>query len=76
MEPVLHTGDRVLTFNWVRRIMIGDVIVFKRGNKNYLKRVQKIRENLVYVSGDNRLQSAKMGPVEPEQIIGKVILKY
>ena len=76
MEPVLRPRDRVLTFNWVRRIMIGDVIVFKRGNKNYLKRVQKIRENLVYVSGDNRLQSAKMGPVDPEQIIGKVILKY
>lgn len=44
--------------------------------KYLIKRVDRLDENLVFVSGDNTERSSKIGPVRLNQIIGKVILKY
>lgn len=75
MVPVFMPGDHVLTFNWVR-VSKGDVIVFKSAGKKYIKRITKTRGNLIAVSGDNVARSAKMGTIEKNQIVGKVIFKY
>ena len=75
MMPAFRPGDHVLTFNW-GRIDLGDVVVFNLEGKNLIKRVDKIVDNCLYISGDNKKQSSKMEPVKKDQIVGKVILKY
>lgn len=75
MVPVFMPGDHVLTFNWAR-VSKGDVIVFKSAGEKYIKRITKTRGNLIAVSGDNNARSAKMGTIEKNQIVGKVIFKY
>ena len=75
MMPAFRPGDHVLTFNW-GRIDPGDVVVFNLEGKNLIKRVDKIVDNCLYISGDNKKQSSKMEPVKKDQIVGKVILKY
>ena len=75
MEPAFFDGDRVLTFNWAKP-NAGDVVVSRGKRKNLLKRVKKIKDGKIFVRGDNRKFSSKIGPIEPSLIIGKVILKY
>ena len=75
MEPAFLDSDHVLTFNWIMP-QAGDVIVFKSNTKNVIKRVEKIKYGKIFVKGDNRRFSSKVGPIEPSLIIGKVILKY
>ena len=75
MEPAFYDGDHVLTFNWIRP-HTGDVVVFRSNGKNLIKRIEKIKSGIIYVKGDNRKFSSKVGPVKSDQIIGKVIAKY
>lgn len=75
MEPAFCDGDHVLTFNWIKP-QAGDVIAFKSNGKNLIKRVEKIKDGEIFVKGDNRRFSSKVGPIKATQIIGKIILKY
>ena len=75
MIPDYKPGDYVVTLNWFN-LANDDVIVFRLGGKNYLKRVKKIQKNLVYVDGDNRSESSRVGPVKRSDIIGRVVLLY
>ena len=91
MLPSYRPGDHVLTYNW-GKIGKGDVVVFRAPPGHFIKRVDKyvdpsIRKltqgkhynkvyNYVYVSGDNKRQSAKVKPIKAARIVGKVILKY
>lgn len=75
MFPAYKPGDHVLTFNW-GYIKAGDVIAFDVGLKHFIKRVERVRSGLYYVYGDNRRESAKMGPIKKEQIVGKVVFRY
>ena len=79
MEFSFHEGDHVLTFNWVG-VKEDDVVVFKHSFKHsyvmMIKRIDKIKGDRVYVSGDNKKMSSKVPPTNIGQIIGKVILKY
>ncbi len=75
MLPSFAPSDHLLTFNWVRP-KVGDVVVLKIGNKNYLKRVKKILGDQIFTAGDNQKESARMVPIDIKQVIGKVILKY
>ncbi len=75
MIPTFQPGDHVLTFNWIRPVS-GDVIVFEKGGKNYIKRIKNISGNRYYIGGDNRQNSVMMGSVTWQMIVGKVIFKY
>lgn len=75
MEPGYLSGDHVLTFNW-RKVVAGDVVVFKLKGVNFIKRINKIKGDWVYVFGDNKVKSSKVGPIKKDQIIGRVIWKY
>ena len=75
MEPAFSDGDHVLTLNWTKP-KAGDAVVFRKNEKNLIKRVEKIKDGKIFVKGDNRRFSSEMGPIESSQIIGKVILKY
>lgn len=75
MLPGYQPGDHVLTFNW-GKITAGNIVVFRSPFYHFIKRVDKYVDNYVYVSGDNRKESAKFEPLKFSDIIGKVILKY
>lgn len=75
MVPTFAPGEHVLTF---RRIdyRVGDVVVFCRDGKNYIKRVARVSSGLYNVVGDNARDSVSMPPVSRGEILGKVIFRY
>lgn len=75
MEPSFREGNHVLTFNWVRP-KVGDVIVFRVSNSFVVKRVRRMSGQNIFVEGDNKKMSSKLGPIKIGQIVGKVIFKY
>lgn len=75
MMPEYQDGEFVLIWR-TSRPKVGDVVVFD--NELYgilIKQVEKITEQGVYVigTGENSLDSRRLGPVNPEKIQGKVI---
>ena len=75
MTPEYQHGDFVLIFK-NKRPKVGDVIVFC--NQFYgtlIKRVEKITEQGIYVigTGENSLDSRRLGPVNPDKVQGKVV---
>ncbi len=75
MEPAFVEFDRVLTYNW-STLRKGSVVVFKYEGKVYIKRVDKIADDKIYVSGDNKKKSSKVEPIGFDKVIGRVFLKY
>lgn len=75
MEPAFREFDRVFTYNW-GKIKKGSVVVFGQKINFFIKRVDKISGDFVYVSGDNKAKSSKIGPIKTEDIIGRVFMKY
>ena len=75
MTPEYQDGDFVLIFK-SKQPKLGDVIVFY--NQFYgtlIKRIEKITEQGIYVigTGENSLDSRRLGPVSPDKVQGKVI---
>ena len=57
---------------------VGDVVVFEKSGKNFVKRVSDIEDNNLFVLGDNKndsLDSRKIGAIKRKDIKGKVIIK-
>lgn len=78
MEPTFHENDRLLINKWAYALSkpkIGDVVVFKKLNeeKYILKRIRKILNTGLFVSGDNKYDSKSFGVIKEGQIIGKVL---
>ena len=75
MEPFFKEGDRLLIFSKFFRIGAGDVIVFREGNTDFLKRVVSIDDGKYSALGDNEGHGKKF-VVERKNIIGKYWRKY
>lgn len=76
MKPTLNPGQDVLSVNWFINPKIGDIVVIKQGDKEMVKRVTKIDGRQILVRGDNKKESTDsrdFGPVNMDQIVGKVI---
>ncbi|MBP9814746.1 MAG: S26 family signal peptidase [Candidatus Levybacteria bacterium] len=77
MEPGLKKGDSVLALG-IFSVKKGDVIIFQKDSKYFVKRVAEIMGNKVKVLGDNpedSFDSRNFGEIEKDVIIGKVIKK-
>ena len=75
MSPEYQHGDFVLILR-TSQPKVDDVIVFH--NQLYgtlIKRVEKITEQGIYVvgTGENSLDSRRLGPVNPDKVQGKVV---
>lgn len=53
----------------------GDVIVFRKEEKRYVKRITKNSNGKFYVGGDNKNDSLDIGWIKKNDIIGKVLIK-
>ena len=77
MSPDYQSGDFVLLVKpFGGRVKRGDVIVFS--NQLYgilIKRIEKITDEGIYVlgTGENSLDSRRLGPINPASVQGKVI---
>ena len=74
MRPVLAPGDLIIVNPLDKDIKVGDVIVYKRPNGNYLviHRVYKIAENEIWTKGDHNCCPDPYR-IDKEDIIGKWI---
>lgn len=52
---------------------IGDIILFKNKNKNIVKKIIKINNNMIFTQGENLLDSKKFLPIMKNEVTGKVI---
>lgn len=56
----------------------GDVVVFEKYNRLYIKRIKKIKDEKYFLTGDNKKDSQdsrRFGSVTRNQIKGKVLFK-
>ena len=80
MHPAFKAGDVVLVnrFSYfLGKPKIGDIVVLKQG-KYIIKRIAKIKNNALFVLGDNKdksTDSGKFGWVSKKEIVGKVMFK-
>lgn len=74
MEPEFHEGCQVFTLGFLP-IKTHDVVVFKHSSKCFIKRVDKVYNNSILVSGDNKSDSLKLPKIQKHDIMGKVIWK-
>lgn len=75
MVPAFRPNERVLTYNW-GIVKKGSVVVFKNKGKVFIKRVDKMVDGKIYVSGDNKKLSSKVDPITDDSLIGRVFIKY
>ena len=76
MSPEYQSGDFVFLKTFRNHFKKDDVIVFE--NQLYgilIKRIDKITNDGIYVlgTGENSLDSRRLGPVNPDSVQGKVI---
>ncbi|HKC14456.1 MAG TPA: S26 family signal peptidase [Patescibacteria group bacterium] len=78
MEPSIKDGAEVLASSIpfiFFKPKVGNVVAFKYFNKILIKRIKKSQSNHFLMEGDNVSDSLKLGWVNKNDIIGKVIYK-
>lgn len=80
MEPTLKEGQilfaSLLPYLFFKP-KVGDVVVFKDEGKVFIKRIKKLEREKYFLTGDNKsdsLDSRKIGWIDRENILGKVLL--
>lgn len=80
MNPSFNAGDTILVNKlsyFLSKPKVGDVVVLRRG-KFIIKRIARIKDNKVFIIGDNKSESTdsrSFGWLNKELIIGKVMFK-
>ncbi|MBI2621150.1 MAG: S26 family signal peptidase [Candidatus Levybacteria bacterium] len=81
MSPAFSENDNVLVsyipflFGKPKK---GDIVVFEKYHRLYIKRIKKIKDEKYFLVGDNKkdsMDSRRFGSVTRKQIKGKIILK-
>ena len=79
MEPTFKTGD-ILLCNTLKNPEIGDIVVIRPfiavGEKYIIKRITNIKDDKIFVEGDNKdnsYDSRNFGYIEIDQILGVVL---
>lgn len=57
MLPVLPPGTLVLGLKWIRKLRPGMVVVIVHDGKEKIKRIDKIKTNKIFVTGDHEVAS-------------------
>ncbi len=78
MYPTLKSGEYLLVNKFAKKFFVGDIVVFKLGEKFLVKRVTKISGDKYFVVGDNQsdsLDSESFGAISKNSVVGKVFTK-
>ena len=82
MQPALRFGQEVLISSvpyFFRKPATGDIIVFKKKKKLFIKRIHMVTDDTYEVRGDNSkdsLDSDSFGNVLKQEIVGKLIYTF
>jgi hypothetical protein len=75
MAPKLRPGQLIMATPLFRRLHPGQVIIFRKNNREQIKRIEQIRDNQVFVIGDNldaSTDSRQFGWLSREEIVARV----
>jgi SOS-response transcriptional repressor LexA len=78
MAPTIKEGQIVIVVK-KRQYTVGDIVVARQNNREVLKRITSKSSNGYNLIGDNlagSTDSRKLGLVEEQDVIGKVILTF
>ena len=81
MTPTYSENDNVIASSLpflFNKPKMGDVVVFEKYNRMYIKRIGEITDEKYFLVGDNKsdsFDSRRFGSVTKKQIKGKVIRK-
>ena len=81
MSPTYKENDKVIVSpipQFFTKPKKGDVVIFEKFNRFYIKRINKIKDGKYFLVGENRKDSddsRRFGSVSPNQIKGKVIFR-
>lgn len=74
MHPTLQNGDYLVVNKFSRKFSAGDIVVFRKNGKFFVKRIKEIQNEKYFVDGDNTLYSKKFD-ISRKKIIGKVLFR-
>lgn len=78
MLPTLRPGRIIIARPHFGNVRVGDVVVVWQGGLEKVKRVQQVREDYVYVVGDNQAHSTdsrSFGWLPVSAVVAKVICR-
>ena len=75
MEPNFRNGDKLLVSSLFFNLKKNDVVVFRHGQRSYLKRINAVVKNRLLLTGDNKNHSGRFN-IDRSQIKGKLLMKY
>ncbi len=76
MMPRLLPGNVIIMTRWYLPPKEGDIVVIRHNGLEKVKRVTKVSEKRIFVSGDNRLKSTdsdEFGWLELTAVVGKLL---
>ena len=76
MLPTLKPGQDILSFNWLYKPKVRDLVVVRHGGKEIIKRVTKVLDQGILIEGDNKDESTDsrdFGYISMDQIVGRVV---
>lgn len=74
MEPALHNGDIVIARNLKPKL--SDIVIARIDGREVIKRITKIKQNSMHLSGDNLAHSTdsrNYGMINSSNITGVVV---
>lgn len=78
MEPLIKFNSEVLVSSFpyfFSRPKVGDIVAFWHFDKVLIKRIKRAKSFHYFIEGDNVSDSLKIGWIDKNDIIGKVIYK-
>jgi len=78
MEPTFRDGDKLLLNSLAFSLRVGDIVVFRDGTRDYVKRITAVTKNnrsSYVVGGDNSGHTAHF-TITRNQVKGKFLMKY
>jgi hypothetical protein len=75
MAPKLRPGQLIMATPLFRRLHPGQVIIFRKNDREQIKRIEQIRDDHVFVIGDNldaSTDSRQFGWVDRGEIVARV----
>ena len=76
MLPKFRDGQVVVASGWFRNLRPHDVVIIRHDGKEKIKRVHQVRDNKLFVVGDNGPQSTDsrhFGWLDASCVLGKVL---
>lgn len=76
MHPHFADGRIVVASGWFKRLQPRDVVIIKHDGMEKIKRIEKVRDQEIFVRGDNPEQSTDsrhFGWISENTIRGKVL---